>query len=215
VTFSVPFHSFRPTEPVTRCCADVEENRPAPREAARTTSRCKQAPHSVRKAPAGSARFSRSTVRRSSSWCAVTNSVPPGVSYAPRDFMPTNRFFNQIRAPYAMLRGNFIQRIQQFNRAKLLAIHRNGACQIRIQFRLLPPCPEPFPAKTTHCHIASFGALGGIFQFAALVAQVPDVCGSRLVNVFLALLHGNFVFFPRRAMASFARINVPFAPGVR
>ncbi len=55
------------------------------------------------------------------------------------------------------------------------------------------------------------GRIGGIFQLAAFVAEVPDVTVAA-VDIFLALLHRDVVFL-RVGDGIFAGIDVPLAPG--
>ena len=53
-------------------------------------------------------------------------------------------------------------------------------------------------------------SVGGIFEFTAFVAEVPDVAVAA-VDIFLALLDGHVVLL-RVGDSVFARVNVPLAP---
>src|SRR5208337_5678624 len=54
-------------------------------------------------------------------------------------------------------------------------------------------------------------SIGGIFQFAAFVAEVPDVAVAA-INIFVALFHRDSVLVGI-GDGVFARIDIPFAPG--
>src|SRR5580704_144555 len=131
---------------------------------------------------------SRSTVSRSSSWCALTSSVPPGVSYARRDF---------------------VQFIEQIDRAELRAIHRNRRARFKSDFdffgfvRRFVGRHDPLPHRLIR-------SVGGILELGAFMAQVPDVAVAA-IDIFLALLDGYVVLFGIGNRV-FARIDVPLAP---
>ena len=139
---------------------------------------------------------SRSMVSASSSRCAVTSSVPPGVSYAPRDFMPDEAIFDNVGAANAVLCGNFIERVEKIDGTELRAVNADrGACLktdfdffgfVWSFFRRDSPLPHGFVWR-----------VGGIFELAAFVAEVPDVTVAT-VDIFLALFHLHVVFLRRR-----------------
>ena len=160
VTLTLPFQSLKPTVPVTRFCEDVEEciERLAQR----------REPHAVinqlrvaQRERLLVVRVSRSRHSASSSRCAVTSNVPPGVSYAPRDFMPTRRFSTRSMRPTPCFARDLVQFFQQRDRAKLLPVHRNRRAALRIRFQLPSALSGASAGETTHCHIASFGAFAG------------------------------------------------------
>ena len=118
---------------------------------------------------------------------------------------------DEVGAADAVLRGDFVQRrSSRVDRAEFLAIHRNRRASfepdldflglVRSLFRRNDPLPHGFIRR-----------VGGIFQLAAFVAEVPDVAVAA-VNILLALLDGNIVLL-RVGDGVFARIDVPLAPG--
>ena len=117
--------------------------------------------------------------------------------------------FNDVGAADAVLRRNFVEHVEKINWTELRAVdaHRGASFKadfdffgfVRSFFRRGGPLPHGF-----------MGRIGGIFEFAAFVAEVPDVAVAA-VDVFLALLDLHVVF---RGVGDgvFSRIDVPFAP---
>src|SRR5256885_16466283 len=118
--------------------------------------------------------------------------------------------FDDVRPPDAVLRGDFVESVQQIHRRSLAAVHGNRRAGFKadLDFRGLV---RSFFGRGDPLPHGLVGRVGGIFQFAAFVAEVPDVAVAA-VNVFFALLDGNVVLL-RVGDGVFARIDVPLAPG--
>ena len=65
--------------------------------------------------------------------CAAWSTVPPGVSYTPRDFMPDEAVLDHVDAADAVGAGDLVQAAQQRGRAEALAVDRTRAS----------PCSKP------------------------------------------------------------------------
>src|SRR6266851_2350917 len=125
-------------------------------------------------------------------------------------FHSDEAIFDQVGAADAVLGGNFIQRVKKFDRTKFCAIDGNGRAGfesdfdffgfVRSFFRGNDPLPHGFVRR-----------VGGIFELAAFVAEVPDVAVAA-VYIFFALLDWHVVLL-RVGNGIFAGIDVPFAPG--
>src|SRR5256885_11132438 len=118
--------------------------------------------------------------------------------------------FDDVRPPNAVLRGDFVESVQQIHRRSLAAVHGNRRAGFKadLDFRGLV---RSFFGRGDPLPHGLVGRVGGIFEFAAFVAEVPNVAVAA-VNVFLALLDGNVVLL-RVGDGVFARIDVPLAPG--
>jgi len=188
VTLSVPFHSFRPTD---------RDALLAPRLRNRQRLAKREEPQAVvnQSRIASEMRllevlFSRSTVRRSSSWCAVTTRVPPEF-HTPCGLACPQPVFKPAPSALCMLAA-FLQRNSAVQSAQvLLPFYRTGV-PVSTPISTLPPCPSLFRRNDPLPH-SPFGAWRD-FSSPPLVAEVPVVAVAA-VNVFLALLPGNFVFF--------------------
>src|SRR5712675_943684 len=117
--------------------------------------------------------------------------------------------FYDVGAADAVLGGDFVERVQQVDGIGFCTVHGNGEASletdfdfggfVRSFFRRDNPLPHSFVR-----------GIGGIFEFAAFVAEVPDVAVAA-VDIFFALLDGDVVFL-RVGNGVFAGIDVPLAP---
>ena len=128
---------------------------------------------------------------------------------APR-FHPDEAIFDKIGAANAVFRGDFVERREQIDGTEFRAVDRSGGAGfesdfdffrfVRRFFRRNNPLPHRFAWR-----------VGGIFELAAFVTEMPDVAVAA-VDVFLALLDRDVVLL-RIGNGVFAGIDVPFAPG--
>ena len=134
---------------------------------------------------------------------------------AARSFIRAARFdadqpiFDQVDAPDAVFRRDFVQLIEQRDRGTFLAVHRHRRARIesdldvrrlvRRFFRRRDPLPHRF-----------LGFVRGIFEHAAFMAQVPDIAVAR-IDVRLGLLDGHLVRI-RVGDGVLARVDGPLAP---
>src|SRR5882757_5174296 len=117
--------------------------------------------------------------------------------------------FYDVGAADAVLCSDFVERVQQVDRVGFGTVHGNRqACFeadfdfggfVRRFFRRNNPLPHSFVR-----------GIGGILEFAAFVAEVPDVAVAA-VDIFFALLDGDVVFL-RVGDGVFAGVDIPFAP---
>src|SRR5258708_6442460 len=117
--------------------------------------------------------------------------------------------FDKVRGADAVFCGDFVESVEQIDGAEFRTVDGNGCARcesdfdflgfVRSIFRRDDPLPHRFVWR-----------VGGIFELAAFVAEVPDVAIAA-VDIFLALLDGNVVFL-RVGNGIFAGIDVPFAP---
>src|SRR2546430_2519137 len=128
---------------------------------------------------------------------------------APR-FHPHEAIFDKIGAANAVFRGDFVERREQIDGTEFRAVDRSGGAGfesdfdffrfVRRFFRRNNPLPHRFAWR-----------VGGIFELAAFVTEMPDVAVAA-VDVFLALLDRDVVLL-RVGNGVFPGIDVPFAPG--
>src|SRR5437588_8299733 len=124
-------------------------------------------------------------------------------------FHPDEAIFDEVGAADAVLRGDFIERVEQFDGPKFRAVDGNRSARFESDFdffgfvRSFFRGDNPLPHGLVRC-------VGGVFKFAAFVAEVPNVSVAA-VNVFLALFNGNVVFL-RIGDGVFTGIDVPLAP---
>jgi len=116
--------------------------------------------------------------------------------------------FDEVGAADAVLRGDFVECIEQNHGAEFCAVHRDGSAGLESNFDLFGfvgafsvKRPIATSLRSERC---------GIFEFTAFVAEVPDVAVAA-VDIFLALLDGHVVLL-RVGDSVFARVNVPLAP---
>src|ERR1700676_290338 len=118
--------------------------------------------------------------------------------------------YDNVHAADSVFGAYFVQRVQQVDGAEFPAVHGNGraACKTNLDlfgmvrgfFRRGDPLPHGLVRR-----------IGGIFELAAFVTEVPDVAVAA-IDIFLALLHRDVVFFGV-SDGVFTGIDVPFAPG--
>src|SRR5438552_1304392 len=124
-------------------------------------------------------------------------------------FHPDKAILDEIGAAYPVLRGNFIQRVEQFDGPKFRVIHGNRCAGFKSDFDFFGLGRSFFRGNDPLPH-RFVGRVRRIFEFAAFVAEMPNVSVSA-VNVFLALLDRNVVFL-RIGDGVFTGIDVPLAP---
>src|SRR6267154_169105 len=117
--------------------------------------------------------------------------------------------FYDVGAADAVFCGDFVERVQQVDGIGFGTVHGNRQASfeadfdfggfVRSFFRRDDPLPHGFVR-----------GIGGIFEFAAFVAEVPDVAVAA-VDIFFALLDGDIVFL-RVGDGVFAGVDVPLAP---
>src|SRR5579859_879008 len=118
--------------------------------------------------------------------------------------------FDKVRAADAVTRGDFVERIEKIDGSEFGAVDGDGRAGFETDFDFFgffgsffgrdSPLPHGFARR-----------IGGIFEFAAFVAEMPDVAVAT-VDIFFALLDGHVVFFGV-SDGVFAGVDVPFAPG--
>ncbi len=117
--------------------------------------------------------------------------------------------FDQIDSPDTVRRGNLVQLLEQCNRGKFFPADRDRrACvESDLDFRRLIGRffrrGDPFPHRF-------FRLIRGVFEHAALMAQMPDVAVAR-VNVRIGLFDGHVM---RAGIIDgvLARVDGPLAP---
>src|SRR5260221_6313987 len=117
---------------------------------------------------------------------------------------------DEVGAADTVAGGDFVERVEQIDWAELCAADGDGRAGFETDFNFFGFVRSFFRRNSPLPH-GFAGSVGGIFEFAAFVAEVPDVAVAA-VNVLFALLDGNVVFF-RVGDGVFERVDIPFAPG--
>src|SRR5713226_2205334 len=117
--------------------------------------------------------------------------------------------FDDVGAADPVLRSHFVQRIQQLDCARFRAVHGDRETGFKADFDFRGFIRRFFRGDDPLPH-GFVGGIGGIFELAAFVAEVPDVAVAA-VDIFFALLHRDIVFL-RVGDGVFAGIDVPLAP---
>src|SRR5882762_6694116 len=117
--------------------------------------------------------------------------------------------FDEVGAADAVFGGNFIQRVEKLDGAEFRAVDGNRCSGFETDFDFFGFVGSFFRGNDPLPHRFVWG-VGRIFEFAAFVAEVPDVTVAA-VDIFLALLDGNVVLLGV-GNGVFTRINVPLAP---
>src|SRR5882757_8210422 len=118
--------------------------------------------------------------------------------------------FDEVGTAYAVASGNFIEGVEQFDRTEFRAIHGDRSAGLETDFDFFGLVWSFFRRDSPLPHSFA-GGVGRIFEFAAFVAEVPDIAVAA-VNVLFAFLDGHVVLF-RVSDGVFAGVDVPFAPG--
>ena len=152
---------------------------------------------------------SRSSVIDSSALSAVTSSVPPGVSYTPRDLMPTRRFSTRSTRPTPLRPPISLSAIDQRGRRHRLAVDRDRHAGLERDGHLLRRVGRGHRIDGQLEH-RRFRLERRIFQRAAFVREMPEVAVAR-VRILLRHRHGDAA---RGGVVDgvFARDDVPLAP---
>src|SRR6266404_1389553 len=124
-------------------------------------------------------------------------------------FHSDEAIFDEVGAADAMSRCNFIELVEKIDRTELRAVHGDGGARLESDFDFLGFVRSFFGRNDPLPH-RFVRSVGGIFEFAAFVAEVPDVAVAA-VDIFLALLDVHVVLL-RVGDGGFARVNVPLAP---
>src|SRR5947199_10069812 len=93
--------------------------------------------------------------------------------------------FDEISAADAVFCGDFIERVQQIDGAKFRTVHRNGSAGFESDFDFFGLVRSFFWGDDPLPH-GRVRRVGGIFEFAAFVAEAPSVAVGA-VNGVLAL----------------------------
>src|SRR5579859_2012558 len=117
--------------------------------------------------------------------------------------------FDKVGAADAVTRGNFVERVEQIDRAEFCSVDGDWSSGFETDFDFFGFVGSFFRRNSPLPH-GFAGSVGGIFEFATFVAEVPNVAVAA-INVLFALLDGDVVFFGV-GDGVFAGVDVPFAP---
>src|SRR5439155_7951418 len=96
--------------------------------------------------------------------------------------------FDEVGAADTVAGGDFVERVEKIHGAELRAVDGNRSAGFETDFDFFGFVWSFFRRNSPLPH-GFAGSVGGIFEFAAFVAEVPDVAIAA-VNVLFALLDG-------------------------
>ena len=103
---------------------------------------------------------------------------------------------DEVGAADAVLGGDFVELVQEIDGAELRTVDGNGRAGFKADFDFFGFVGSFFRRDGPLPH-GFVGRVGGIFEFAAFVAEVPDVAVAA-VDILFALLDGDVVLLRRR-----------------
>src|SRR5262249_12281215 len=116
---------------------------------------------------------------------------------------------DKVGAADAVTRGDFVDGVEKIDGTEFAAVYRNRSAGFETDFDFFGFVGSFFGRDGPLPH-GFARSVGGIFEFSAFVAEVPDVAVAA-VDVLLALLDWHVVLFGV-CDGVFARVDVPFAP---